>query len=514
MYTLVAALVGLVFGAVGFVAFVHVASDVRVVRVAVLALVFLSPLTGGLSRGFVVPVFRPQELLLLSAFALVTAHVFLSGRRPASTVVDWAFLLLMITGAALPVVVALLIGSPLSRDGLMTLIGPIKFYMVYRVGLEFSALEGDLRQLLQALLVSGALVGCVAVLEYYNVGGVRSVVEGYFTDMTFSGPDSPWGQRFESTRRVVATLGAWNVLGSFLAFNIVLLAGSVLGRHDVLGRGPVVAVVLATLAGLLLTGSMASTLGMILALVVLAALQRRFMPLVAGGALVALVSVPLLPFLVNRIRMQYPMGHQGILPRSVQYRIMLWTDQFLPALEGNALFGLGGDLPISVDWMTEESYYLFTLFKGGVVYLAGALILFGVVIGVLWARRRETSGLQRLCAEVGLALSFALLVINLNNAYSTYGIPAQSYWLLVGLALAPTTRPRRDGDPIGASRPRRSDPVPELAPQHTAQRDDGGGAGVPGGVRVLAVGPAPSTPAAARPVRPTGFGDLASAGGA
>lgn len=469
MAAVVAALAGLAFGVVGFVLFVRAAGEYRLVLIAVLALVFLSPLTGGLQRGFLIPFLRPQEFLLLTTFGLVAAHVFLTGRQLVTTPVDWAFVVLMTTGAVIPIIVALLSGASLSRDGVMTLLGPVKFYLVYRIGLEFLRIGGDLRRLLQALLVSGLFVGLVAVLEYYNVGGVRGVVEGYFTDMTFSGPDSPWGQRFENTRRVVATLGAWNVLGSFLAFNIALLAGAVLGRQDLLGKHAAVVVLLGTLAGLLLTGSMASTLGLILALIALAILQRRIAPLLAGSALVGLVSIPFLPFLVTRIRMQYPVGHEGLLPQSVQYRILLWTEQFLPALQGNLLFGFGGDLPISVDWMTEESYYLFTLFKGGIPYLVGSLALFAVVMVQLWRRRGETEGLQRLCADVGLALSFALLVINLNNAYSTYGIPVQTYWLLVGLALAPTTRPRPDGHPSTTPRAGRPNPLPELAPQHSAQ---------------------------------------------
>jgi hypothetical protein len=469
MAAVIAALAGLALGVVGFGVFVRAAAEPRLALGAVVALVFLSPVAGGLQRGFLVPVLRPQEFLLVAIFALVTAHVFLSGRRPLMTAVDWAFILLMVTGAAIPIVVALLSGAPLSRNGVMTLVGPVKFYMVYRIGVGYMTIGGDLRRLLQALLLSGLVVGLVAVLEYYNVGPVRRIVEGYFTDMTFSGPDAPWGQRHESTRRVVSTLGQWNVLGSFLAFNVALLAGGVLGRQELFSPKTTVVVLLGTLAGLMLTGSMASALGLVLALVVLAILRKRVLPLVAGGALVGLVSVPFIPFLVSRIKAQYPLGHEGILPQSVQYRIMLWTEQFLPALEGNVLFGFGGDLPISIDWMTEESYYLFTLYKGGILYLMGALVLFSVVITVLKRRRERTDGLHLLCAEVGLALSVALLVINFNNAYSTYGIPAQSYWLLVGLAVAPTTGPRRDGHPSSAPRAGRSDPLSELAPQHSTQ---------------------------------------------
>ncbi len=453
----------------GFAVVVWVGAHRRVVYGAVLVLAGLSPLVGGLSRGVPIPLLRAQEALVLLVFLAVVGELIVERRAPRWTAVDIGYGVLVATGTIVPVLVAMLRGHRTSVDGLMTLAGPLKFYLVYRIAIDGIRSREELRRVLQVLALSSVVVAAVGVLEYYDVSGVRRILEQHFTEIPMTGPTAPWGQRNPETRRIMSTIGAWNVLGSFFAFTAVVVGAFALAKERLLPGTIQAVVVAACVVGLLLTGSLASTIGLVLGVTILTMLRRRIVPVLVGGAIAVAISVPFVHFLTDRLYTQYPPGYDGIVPQSVQFRLDLWAQQLLPALHGHWLFGIGGDLPASVAWMTEESYYMFTLFKGGLLYLAGAFVLFGMLLWSLWRRMRELDGAQRACAEAGLALCGALIVMDLNNAYSTYAIPAQTFWIVTGLAL---TRLDVRGKNAHSSRSGRSSsthPVRELASQSATQ---------------------------------------------
>src|SRR6266496_3834428 len=106
----------------------------------VYGLVLIMPLTDGLVRGAVVPILRLGQALLVLAFIL-----FLLARpgplgRSRLTAIDLAFGLFFLSEAVFPVLALYYRGQHLdlssfggSGTPLQTLLGPLQYYLVYRI---------------------------------------------------------------------------------------------------------------------------------------------------------------------------------------------------------------------------------------------------------------------------------------------------------------------------------------------------------------------------------------------
>jgi hypothetical protein len=418
----------------------------RVVSMMVAVTVGLTPLVGGIRRGLLIPVVRLSELLVAVTFACVVGVMLAEHRRPRFGPIDIAYGVLLLFGTAVPVMVAFYTDGALSTDGWSTFLGPVKFYLAYRIVVDTVRTDSDLRRLLICLLFAGAAVAVVGIFEYFNVGNLQSFLNAYFMEGDLT---DTWQQQVADTRRIIATVGSWNVSGAFFAFHVALVIALVQLRTWILRRWMVISVGAICAVGLLLSGSMASTLGLCIAITTYAVVRHRVpRPTILVSALVVAILAGILfrPFLEVRLETQYPAGASELIPSSVQYRIALWRDQFLPALRDHEILGLGPSLPSQIDWMTEESQYLFNMYKGGIPYLFATLGLFAVLIVQLRRRYPYQTGGQQAATLSALGLSVALVVINLNNAYSTYGVPAQTFWVLVGLSSARLQTPSREDE--------------------------------------------------------------------
>jgi hypothetical protein len=408
----------------------------RLTAMMVAVTVGMTPLVGGIRRGLLIPVVRVSELLVAVTFALVVGVMLVERRKPRFGAIDIAYWVLLLFGTAVPVMVAFYTDGSLSTDGWSTFLGPVKFYMAYRIVVDTVSTESDMRRLLICLLLAGAAVAVVGIFEYFDVHNLQAFLNTYYMEGDLT---DTWQQQVADTRRIIATVGSWNVSGAFFAFHVALVIALVQIRFWVMRRWMIIVIGAICAVGLLLSGSMASTLGLFIAVATYAVVRHRVpRPMILATSLVVTIIAGLLfkPFLEVRLQTQYPAGSTELVPSSVQYRIALWQDQFLPALRGHEMLGLGPSLPPQIDWMTEESQYLFNMYKGGIPYLFATLGLFGVLIVQLHRRYPTQTGGQQAATLSALGLSVALVVINLNNAYSTYGVPIQTFWVLVGLSSA------------------------------------------------------------------------------
>lgn len=187
---------------------------------------------------------------------------------------------------------------------------------------------------------------------------------------------------------------------------------------------------------LAISGNFASIAGLlgslIAATIFLRRVPRGMVPIIIS---VALASVVFSSFFQARISQQFNnTTGDVVLASTFTDRIQLWVDQFLPVLEGQYLLGIGPELPPEVWWSTEESQYLFLLFKGGILYLLSYLLW--IVLGVRVAIRaiRTPDLLARMLGYTALCMLLALVYMGISNAYATYTASITALWIVLALA--------------------------------------------------------------------------------
>jgi hypothetical protein len=130
----------------------------------------------------------------------------------------------------------------------------------------------------------------------------------------------------------------------------------------------------------------------------------------------------------------------ALMPQSVDYRLELWTEQFLPALHNHWLTGYGPLLPPHISFEYTESLYLTLLFRGGVVLLlvyAGLMVALGAIA---WRAARSRAPARRLAGRVTFLLVGLLAVMHLMEPYfTTSGLP-HLVWILAALVTLPRGR--------------------------------------------------------------------------
>src|SRR5207244_2279014 len=135
-----------------------------------LLLAIAVPLTGGLSRGAVVPGLRLNEaLLLLVAGALVVRA--LPRRRPLTFGgLDLAVLAFTVGGTLVPWAVLLLTRADTTPDVWQTVAAPLQYLLVYLVFSRTELPEPALRLVLNLTMLASVVVALVAVAQVASPG--------------------------------------------------------------------------------------------------------------------------------------------------------------------------------------------------------------------------------------------------------------------------------------------------------------------------------------------------------
>jgi hypothetical protein len=141
-------------------------------------------------------------------------------------------------------------------------------------------------------------------------------------------------------------------------------------------------------------------------------------------------------------------GGNPLLPQTVQFRLTVWQEQFLPVIEDNPTYGYGPVTPSRLSWTFTESVYITMLLRGGFILL----MIFGAfwlaMLVKAWTRVHDPSPGVRLAARA-LAAS-ALVLIPMQAVFPYFTAPGLPHVIaaLAGLVFAPshdtTTDPETD----------------------------------------------------------------------
>jgi hypothetical protein len=414
----------------------------------VYGLILLLPLTAGMTRGAIIPFLRLGQALLVVGFIL---FLFAKpGRQSKSrlSAIDYAFVLFFLAGVAFPMLALLYRGDPLDlktpnrfsgATPLQTLLGPLQYYLLYRVVVATISSEKQIETVLKLSFVASIVISIIGILQKLGVGFVTSFLAAYYPNLNLR---AFFIEQQISTKdlRISSTLESFGGLAAYLACILILALTCYIvnDRHRFSPLLLITTLFIDSIA-LLLTATVAAWIGMAIGAVVVCMILRRLpksIIFVVGG--MALAAPIFSTFLSNRFQAwsQGP-DSTGLIPQTVGWRIRFWQDLVLPTIGKHLLFGSGPAPQTSSVWPSAEMQYLDLLLRGGLLYLFSYMLLIGVAIVACWGQiKRKSDGASQIVAIATLAILVAINVMNVSSEYFTAGGVTIILWPLLALVVA------------------------------------------------------------------------------
>jgi len=316
----------------------------------VYVLIFALLLTGGLARGAVIPVLRVGQALVMLGFVLFMLAKSSRQSKSRLSLIDLAFALLMLSEAVFPILALYYRGDYLDTNAennfgqspLQVLLGPIQFYLLYRIVVATVSSHQQIKTILSFSFIASIVVSVLGILQKLGVGPVRDFLDTYY-------PSPSQGYQIEDLKqRITSTLQHYSGLGAYLSFTIIIvLACYTAQKHFKFSPWLLAATVLLDSIALVLTGTIAAWIGLVVGAIIVFKLNGR-LPRTAIFISVGIILAALLfqPFVAARLDEQLGAGAaQGIVPQSFAFRITLWTNIFLPAIGHHIFLERGRRLP-------------------------------------------------------------------------------------------------------------------------------------------------------------------------
>lgn len=395
------------------------------------AVAALVPVTSGLARGFPLPGIRVSEALVVLAAVVVLP-------RPTSEDHRWRTLDLAAAGyVGAHVAMGLVSGTAnhaLSGEGVRLLMGPVQFFLLYRIVVRTLVTPAQ-RRIALALVIAGTLpVAAIALAQAAGVGAAQEVIEVATRSEVFD----RWG--WERQGRATGPFASWHPLAGYLFLplvaSIVLLTGP--RSEGEVPRPLVAAAAVACTAALLASQTLNVIGGVVLAVAIAAMAQGRFVrvalpSLVAAAGAFAVFGASVARRVDEQVLSTDPLGQSSGTPQTVGYRFEVWREQFLPVVADHWITGYGPELPPSITWRSTESLYITLALRGGIVLLVAFAVLWVVVLRTSWRARDDLDPCGRTVALTLLGTAVALVPMHVLFPYFTASGLPQVFWVFMGL---------------------------------------------------------------------------------
>ncbi|KGM12172.1 hypothetical protein [Cellulomonas bogoriensis] len=426
--------------------------------VAAVVVAAVVPALSGLGRGLVIPGLKISEVLLLGCAVVVFLRRPEGWRRFSAT--DAGLGLFAVAGIGFGIYHQLrgVEGYPdmLLRAGLL----PAFLFATWWTASRAVRNREDLVLVLRWVLGLSLLPALVGLAQYADVPGVREVLLVTVGEGLLPLPG-------EINPRVTGPFTIAHSFGGYLIVPVVLATVLLLrGDRTVLRRWQLLTVLAVDVAALVLAVTVTFFFWVPFAVLVAAAVVRRLgRAILLLAVLAAVVGALFSTALDARMEEQTTPAAgttEGLLPQTVQYRMLVWERDYLPLLSRAAGVGIGIDTPSSVQFDSTENQYLTLVLRGGVGLLLAAVV--GLV--ALGARARRTArsrdGTESAAAATVLGILLFLPFAALIWPYLTNAGFPQSLLGFAGAALA-ADRWRR----ATFTGPRYGRPVPGSVPEVT-----------------------------------------------
>lgn len=462
--------VGASFGpAAGIAALVAVAVGLATLvqpMVGAMVIIALVPVTSGMAQGFPVPGFRLYELIVggLGSLVLLTRQ----RRTPVSWGrFEWCLLLYCAATTVLGGVDLIMRGASFGLRDVGSLFGPFQLMIVYLVVATVVVDDHWRRVALRALLFASVPVGILAILQEFNLLGVRQLLE------TMTGADyfQIAAGYVGGVARATGPFSGWQDLSGYLDVIILLDVWLLLdGRSRVLRKRWLLLVLAVAVVAIIQTATITTIMTALIGSLVLARWYgqlgrtlRRLLP----AATVA--AVAFLPLVLKRFASQFAKttgsGRSSLVPSTLQFRWDTWIHQWVPLLQGHWLTGYGPDLPSGIGWQWPDSLYLELTLRGGV-----PLVLIQLGLMLAWGLKASplTSVADPLRMGLGRVTLVLLIFLLIGDIIVPYFVDAGLPYVLAILAGLCFGGVPRSAEP---ARPARSSLPVSLGPLFAASSD-------------------------------------------
>jgi hypothetical protein len=395
----------------------------------------VTPLVVGIDRGRVVPLLRPNEVLLvLCAGALILRGVWemRSGVRfrPRLGLVAASLVLMAVCNSVLPLLWMAVRAHPISSDDLSYAAVLWKFLGLYAVVRYSVRTEGQAMRCLWIGMIAGALVAVIAILQSLHLFGIDTLLTAFFgSDGDTSGL---------SAGRGTATLGLAAATGDLMIFNLAVAAGY-WRRY---GFHPKILAPLAVLfgVGVVSSGEFSTMIGLAAAIIALGILFRRADVPIVLGLLGLGAGVVLAPVVSTRLS---GFSSTSGLPESWVGRLNNLEGYFWPRLLEHDNFLLGvqpsARVPspdtLALPWIWIESGYTWLLWGGGVPLFAAFVFFVIVAVRRSFALGRRPGALGITATGVFVAVP-VVAILMIFDPHITYRGSADMLFVLLALMAA------------------------------------------------------------------------------
>ena len=185
---------------------------------------------------------------------------------------------------------------------------------------------------------------------------------------------------------------------------------------------------------LLATNYYSSLAGLAMSFVIINLIQPRDKRVILLILLFLVVAVVILwPVISLRIEYQFDSG--SFVPKTVQYRLLVWEKFYLPMIQRDPVWGVSPNLD-SVAFAYAESQYLFMAFHAGVIAVASHLLWAAILLGWLFGAIRNGSELSRNLSTAAFTLLIVYSVMGITNPVFTYSGAMDFFWISLGLIVS------------------------------------------------------------------------------
>jgi hypothetical protein len=410
-------------------------------HVAAYLIIGITPLVGGIDRGALLPVFRPNEALAIFLGAVLISRGLL--RMPASQAfrislqpVERAFVIMAVASSIIPIIWLLARGHQLTGDDISYALVLWKFLGVYALVRLTVKTRGQVHRCLQISVIAALIVAVIGILQVLGMVNENTwpmslyVPEGHANDLA-GGP------------RASSTLTLPAATADLLVFNLVITLGMLFQER----RRSVwyVAAAGVFVVGVFAAGEFSSALGLVAAVIAVALLLRlprllAAMPLVGTFAIVAMW-----PVVSHRLQ-----GFASVngLPESWVRRIENLETYFWPHLWSgpNILLGVrpSARVPVANEitgFVWIESGYTWLLWGGGIPLLLAFVYFAAKTFRLTHRQIRLGPEYVRVAALATYCAMIVMIGLMLFDPHLTYRGSADCFFALLAL----TVVGRREG---------------------------------------------------------------------
>lgn len=373
-----------------------------------------------------------KDLVLIALFTLAVTFRWSRIEDQTDVLLRGSF----IAFVGLAVALAFVGAAPL-RVGILEARFHVNYILLLPIGLALGASPSSREMLVRAVCVAGAGLA----IAWLSALGWASLNELQYSGATL--------------RALLGESGGGdpiNGLGLHLAVLVCLVVG--VAQHDRVRNRLLIWYPLAALMtwGLLATFSRRSLLGLVLGIMVVAVMSRRWRLLSAGVVAAAVVLITASGDLVRRVSFSTLDETRGLSLRLEHLRHTVQSIDPLTFWIGHGM-GTSGVVPVEAGVrgaVDIHNYYLLLFYEGGVILL---LLYLFVALGALLLLARRYRSVADTWSERGVVLGtasafFAFLAAGMYGVSNATLPIAPIMWTLVGLALAVPMRLslRMDGE--------------------------------------------------------------------